>query len=46
MQEAIRSTDGLAIAAGVLERALELEERAQGRPDFASEYALHRLRYS
>jgi MGT family glycosyltransferase len=30
MQKAIRSTDGLSIAADVLERAFELEERQQG----------------
>jgi MGT family glycosyltransferase len=30
MQEAIRSTDGLSIAADVLERTFELEERQQG----------------
>jgi UDP:flavonoid glycosyltransferase YjiC (YdhE family) len=27
MQRAIRTTDGLSIAAGILERAFELEER-------------------
>jgi zeaxanthin glucosyltransferase len=30
VQEAIRSTEGLSIAAGILERAFELEERKQG----------------
>jgi hypothetical protein len=30
MQEAIRSTNGLSIAADILERAFELEERQQG----------------
>jgi MGT family glycosyltransferase len=30
MQKAIRSADGLSIAAGILERAFELEERQQG----------------
>ena len=30
VQEAIRSTDGLSIAADILERAFELEERQQG----------------
>jgi zeaxanthin glucosyltransferase len=30
VQEAIRGTDGLSIAAGILERAFELEERQQG----------------
>jgi len=30
VQKAIRSTDGLSIAAGILERAFELEERQQG----------------
>jgi zeaxanthin glucosyltransferase len=30
VQEAIRSTDGLSIAAGLLERAFGLEERKQG----------------
>jgi zeaxanthin glucosyltransferase len=30
MQESIRSTDGLSIAADILERAFELEERQQG----------------
>ena len=30
MQEAIRSTDGLSIAAGILERAFDLDERQQG----------------
>jgi hypothetical protein len=30
VQEAIRSTDGLSIAAGILERAFDLEERKQG----------------
>jgi UDP:flavonoid glycosyltransferase YjiC (YdhE family) len=30
MQEVIRSTEGLSIAAGILERAFDLEERKQG----------------
>lgn len=30
VQEAIRCTEGLSIAAGILERAFELEEREQG----------------
>ena len=30
MQTAIRSTDGRSIAAGILERAFDLEERKQG----------------
>ena len=30
MQKAIRMTDGLSIAAGILERAFDLEERKQG----------------
>jgi hypothetical protein len=30
MQKAIRSVDGLSIAAGILETAFELEERQQG----------------
>lgn len=30
VQEAIRSTDGLSFAAGILERVLGLEERQQG----------------
>jgi len=30
VQQAIRSTEGLSIAAGILERAFELEERKQG----------------
>jgi UDP:flavonoid glycosyltransferase YjiC (YdhE family) len=30
VQQAIRSTDGLSIAADILERAFELEERQQG----------------
>jgi UDP:flavonoid glycosyltransferase YjiC (YdhE family) len=30
MQKATRNTDGLSIAAGILERAFELEERQQG----------------
>ena len=30
VQETIRSTEGLSIAAGILERAFELEERKQG----------------
>jgi hypothetical protein len=30
MQEAIRSTEGLSIAAGILEKAFELEGRKQG----------------
>src|SRR4029077_19091923 len=30
VQEAIRGTDGLSIAADILERAFELEERKQG----------------
>jgi zeaxanthin glucosyltransferase len=32
LQEAIRCSDGLSIAAGILERAFELEERQQGAP--------------
>ena len=32
MKEAIRSTDGLSIAAGVLERAFELEDSKEGAP--------------
>jgi hypothetical protein len=30
MQETIRSTEGLSIAASILERAFDLEERKQG----------------
>jgi UDP:flavonoid glycosyltransferase YjiC (YdhE family) len=30
VQESIRRTDGLSIAAGILERAFDLEERQQG----------------
>jgi zeaxanthin glucosyltransferase len=36
VREAVRRTDGLSIAAGILERAFELEERKQGRPNTAS----------
>jgi zeaxanthin glucosyltransferase len=42
MQEAIRSRDGLSIAAGILERAFELEESRQERPDATSELLLRR----
>src|SRR5262249_9249335 len=39
VQKAIRSTDGLSIAADILERAFALNER-QGRPNVASKCAL------